>query len=313
MRRFLYPLVLLLLGTLACASQSSSGRYLYVVRCDAVVDKLDTRSNPKAESYELARRPGAESLIPEDDGTLDGCLANQAAFDPDSSIFYTIVPTSIQTRDDGTMDYRVLGFSVPALRLVKTLPGGESLDLPPHLVLDSGIRALKDEEWSPQTDLDLSKTTPNGQPIPNQILESSGDAFLLRIFGRSVDELILAVAHRGSKDLVRLQGVPSTVAPNVHLAPGGDEVMVEVTAGGDSISAKTGTLALFDARTGQKEKELSDPHVKSLYYLAISPSGKAIYHSNHTYWFVDLGETFDGPPVTRPLPGDNPGLFFADQ
>jgi hypothetical protein len=305
MRRCIVPLAVLLVGALACHPRTTPARYLYVVTCDARVDKLDTTTDRKIGAYELAQRTGNQTLIPPVVGTLDGCLAYQAVYDPKASIFRTVVPVEVQPKADGTKDYRVLAFSVPDLQWLNTASAGTNLDAPP--------RVEGETAGPPQTDLDLSAFTPDRTAIPNQILESSAEKVLLRIFTANPSDLMLAVADRRSHTLVRLQSVVPTVAPAVHLAPGGEVVLVEETEAGGSHPAKNGKLSLYDAKTGSRIQEFSDPHIKELYFLTISPTGKAIYHSGETYWFLDLGKTFPVDAVTRVGPGDSPAMFFADR
>jgi hypothetical protein len=314
MRSIIILLAVLLVGTPACQSPPAAGRYLYAISCDARVGKFDTLAQQKLNDYDLAERTGKEQIIPRGKGTLDVCLANDLAYDADTFIFYVLAPLQARLKPDGTMDYRVLGFSVPGLQLVKNLPGGDSLSIPPHLQIGpaGAVKAVKDSEWSPLTDLDLSSFAPDGKRLPNQILEVSGDAVLLRLFTANQNELSLAVAHRQSKTLVRLQDLIATAAPNVHLAPGGSEVLVEDTGSGPKV-VKSGKFSIYSAKTGRLIKTYSDPRVKDLYFLAISPTGKVIYSSMDNYWFQDLGRTYPADAVMRPFSSARPGLFFAGQ
>jgi len=316
MRNYFTLVAVLLFGSSACYPQTTTGRYLYVVGCGAQVDKLDTSAERKSDVYDLTQRTGRRQLIPSVKGALDGCLAYQAAYDSAVSIFYTVVPVEAEPKPGGKKDYRVLGFSVPDLQLVKEMPGGENLDDPPHLEIGKGerVEVLKAGEWSPRTDMDLSPYAPDEKQIPNQILEISGERVLLRIFTASQSELVLAVADRKSNTLVRLEGISTTVVSNVHLAPGGADVLIEeMEKDGGSRLAKNGKVALYDSKTGKRVKDFSDPHIKDLYFLAISPTGKAIYHSGETYWFIDIGRKFVPDAVTRPISAGYPGLFFADK
>jgi hypothetical protein len=306
----------LLPGICLPGQAATAGQFLYVVTCDARVDKLDTITGRKMETYDLAKRTGKESLVPVvggAQGALDSCLASQSVYDRAASTFSTVVPISNEPKADGTKDYRVLSFSVPRMELVKQDRGGESLDAPPHLELQSGtLKILKPSEWMPQTSLDLSAYGPDKTQTPNQILESSGDRALLRLFTADDKELLLAVADRNTQKLVRLQGVPTTVAPCVHIVPGGGHVLIEETGTGDK-PGKTGRLVLFDALTGKQQKELNDSHIKDLYFLAVSPTGRVIYHSNDNYWFVHLKMKFASAPVSRPISKGYPDFFFASK
>ena len=114
---------------------------------------------------------------------------------------------------------------------MKQQDGGENLDTPPHLEFQLGtLKILRPGDWTPKTDLDLSDYGPDMTRTPNQILEGSEDQVLLRLFTGDDKQLVLAVADRKTHKLVRLQGIPTTVAPNVHLAPGGGYVLIEETA-----------------------------------------------------------------------------------
>jgi len=290
---------------------ATPGQFLYVIGCDAQVDKLDTLAGQKVRTYDLAKQTGKEVLIPVVHGALDSCLASQAVYDSKTSVFSTAVPATNDPKADGTKDYRVLSFSVPGIELVKHVAGGENMKGPPHLELQSGILKIqKPWEWTPQTDLDLGAYGPEKKQTANQILESSGDRVLLRLFAGDDKQLVLAVADRKTQKLVQLEGVPSAVAPSVHLAPGGGYVLVEETGSGEK-PEKTGKLALFDGTTGKQLKEFRDAHIKDLYFLAVAPTGRAIYHASDRYWFVDLKIKFGQSPVMRPIEKGYPPLFFA--
>jgi len=304
---------LLLPGTGVPGQAETPGRFLYVISCDARVDKLDTVAGSTVKTYDLAKRSGKESLIPVVQGAFDSCLASQAAYDSEASVFSTAVPVSNEPKGDGTKDYRVLSFSVPGMELVKQQRGGESLDAPPHLELQSGtLKVLKPSDWLPQTSLDLSAYGPDKTRTPNQILESSGDRVLLRLFTADDKQLVLALADRKTQKLVRLQGVPTTVAPGAHIVPGGGHVLIEETLAGEKPD-KTGRLALFDGSTGRAQKELNEPEIKDFYFLAVSPTGRVIYHSNDNYRFVDLKMKFADASVNRPISKGYPAFFFADK
>jgi hypothetical protein len=312
-------LIALLLGSVtACQRRSAAARYLYVVTCDASVYKYDTVENRREASYDLSQAPGAQQFIPADHGGLNGCLAYQAEFDPAASVFYIVAASQARVKPDGTpdgtKDYRVLGFSVPAIGLVKNMPAGSNLTDPPHLELgsDSALKLTPAAEWRPPTDIDVSTFAPNREKLFNQIIDRSGDRALLRIFVADPKELSLAVADTKSKTVVRLQSPPPATALRAHLAPGGEAVLIEATAvAGDP--TKTGRLALFDANTGSLLEEISDPRVRDQYFLAISPNGRAVYHTGDAYSFVDLKRSFPATPVGHVLDSSNPAIFFADR
>src|SRR5437660_244604 len=305
--------LLLLPGICLPGPAAVSGQFLYVFSCDAQVDKLDTVAGRKVKTYDLAKRTGKESLIPMVQGALESCLASQAVYDSKASMFSTAVPVTNAPKADGSKDYRVLSFSVPGIEFVKQERGGESLDAPPHLEWQSGkLKILKPSDWMPQTDLDLFSYSPDKTRIPNEILESSGDRVLLRLFTADDKQLVLAVADRKQQKLVRLQRVPTTVAPSAHIVPGGGYVLVEETRTREKPD-KTGRLALFNSVTGKPQKEVNDPHIKDLYFLAVSPTGRTVYHSGDNYWFLDLKMNFAPAAVSRPISKGYPAFFFADE
>jgi hypothetical protein len=282
--------------------------------CGATVDKLDTTADRKTTSYDLSKIPGAQSLVPSAAGGLDGCLAYQAEYDSNASSFYTITPAQAGAKPDGTKDYRVLGFSIPAMQLIKNMPAGANLADPPHLELgpNSALKVIPASEWRATTDIDLSTYAPARQKLGNQLIERSGDHALLRIFAADPATLSLAVADTKSKTVVSLQSPPQSTALNVHLAPGGAAVLIEETEPAGK-HAKTGKLILFDAATGRALGDFSGPHVRDQYFLAIAPTGKAVYHSADLYSFIDLARTFAAAPVSRPSDSSNPAVFFADR
>ena len=49
------------------------------------------------------------------------------------------------------------------------------------------------------------------------------------------------------------------------------------------------------------------------YFLTISPSGQAIYHSGETYSFVGLKRNFGTQTVMHVLDPSYPSVFFADR
>ncbi len=70
---------------------------------------------------------------------------------------------------------------------------------------------------------------------------------------------------------------------------------------------------LFNADTGDLERDLNDPRVKTLYFLAMSPTGRAVYHSSDDYTFINLDVDAGASPVARSTPNSYPAYFFADR
>jgi hypothetical protein len=309
--------ILALAGALAAGLPASgaiaAGRYAYVLGCDARIDKLDTVVDRKIESVDLASRTGrGAALIPKVEGGLDGCLAYTAVYDPSRSRFYTIVPLQARSKPDGTKDYRALAFSVPGLWLRGKERKTMSTADPARLRLKRG-RLVSADQVPPRTDVELGNFEPEKSAIPNQILETSGDIALLRLFTANRDELVLAVANLRAKTLGRLNSLPPTTALNVHLAPGGRAVLVEEVTVSGSTATKSGRLILYDSASGNSVSTFNEPDTKGLAFIAIAPDGHAICRSSETYRLVDLGRTFTDTPVTRPFSLALPAFFFADR
>jgi hypothetical protein len=299
----------------ASEAAEASGRYVYVVGCDAQLSKIDTFIDQKVSSIDLATKTLGHRIIPEVHGVLDGCLSYQAVYDPMKFRFYTIVPLQADSKADGTKDYRVLGFSIPNVSLEIDIAAGTALSEPPHLELDRArhIRVIPASKWAPRTELNLDGFGPETLQIRNQLLETSGDQDLLRIFSGNQDELVIATVNRQKKSVSYIRELPVTTARNIHLSPGGLAVLAEETESTGALLTKTGRLVLYDASSGRVINRYFDPMIRSLAFLAISPNGRAIYHRNDIYHFVDLGKKFSSLAVSRPFAEGYPGHFFADR
>jgi hypothetical protein len=304
----------LLVTCAACAhAPPTAGRYLYRVTCDAELARFDTFEKQKTGHYELARRPGAEGLIPTPVGVLEGCLANGTVFDPVASRFYTIVPSRLPQGDALTVSYRLLSFSVPEITLAAQAPAGNELEHPPRLELAEGrVRIISPDEPL-VTDIDLSGFTPDRHAMPNRIIESSGERVLLS--SSEKDALVFAVADRRTRTLVRMQNTPRTDHNSIHLSPGGTAVLVEELSEPGRPAPKTGRLVIFDADTGRIMKALDEPRIIGLFYHGTSPTGVALFQDSERDELINLGMTFPAEPVVvSPLAefAGNPA-FFADR
>jgi hypothetical protein len=285
--------------------------YLYVVTCDARVDRLDTRAGRKETSYDLAASV-LSNLLPAGDRTIDDCLAYHPVLDKEGALLYFVVPAQAPVNQDGTRDYRVLGFSLPTMKLVKNLPGYEHQVEAPHIKLapDRLPRVVPAKQHRDATEINLAAYGPNHEALPNQIIESSADRTLIRTFAANPQELRLAVANAKTKTIVWLKSAPPTTALLAHIAPGGDAVMIEVTEVGGT-AKKTGTLALFDANTGAALQQIADDRARTQSFLTISPDGKCVYHAGQDYSFIDLKRSFGNQAVAHPLDTSRPATFFA--
>jgi hypothetical protein len=307
-------MALVLLTCAACAHvPPPAGRYLYRVTCDAELARFDTLEKKKTGEYDLARRPGAEGLVPIPVGVLEVCLANDAVFDPVASVFYTLVPTSLPEGAALTLSYRLLGFSVPGIALVAQAPAGNELENSPRLELTAGRVRVTSPNEPLVTHVDLSGFSPERRAVPNRIVESSGDRVLLSLSERHV--LVFAVADRRTRNLVRMQNIPRTDHNSIHLSPGGSAVLVEEVSEPGRPAPKTGRLMIHDAVTGRFVKELYEPRIVGLFYHGMSPTGVALYQDSERDELVDLGMTFPAEAVIiSPLAefAATPA-FFADR
>lgn len=146
--------------------------------------------------------------------------------------------------------------------------------------------------------------------LRNEIVETSGDAVLLRVFDPDQVTLTFAVADSKRKTLVRLQGLVPTLAGFAHLAPGGSAVYVEEATGTIKASVKDGKAFLYDAATGRRSREIEDPRIPSLYFLSITPMGQVVYFGNERYSTVNLRLRFS-TDVVRTSHSKAPAYFVA--
>ncbi len=288
----------LAVALLAAPAAAALPRTLYRALCDGRVETVDTVT-ARTRTVDLAPKLRVAPVRGVAKATFDGCLLNQAVYVAAARRFYSVVPDAATTRDDGTTDYRVLGFAVPGLRpsgVVKRFPNQTE---PPRIAVVAGrVVAAPDAA----TALDLSGFD-RDRATRNQRIEASGSRVLLRLFDG--DALVLAVADVRAKTVVRLRGVVATTALNAHLAPGGEQVYVEAV---DAKAVKTGTAATYDARTGTRLLTLTDPRIASMAFVAVAPMGKAVYATDAKVALIGLGTRFTADPVTSATPSTN---FFA--
>ena len=310
------PLALFLCGIClqTCwAGRPSPNRYLYVVTCGARIDKLDTILEKKISSYDLAR--AKQNLIPQVAAgqTFDGCLTDQAIYDHQTFTFYTLAPQQARLDSSGTQQYQILGFKLPSLTRVSAEPAGSgTLEDKPVLAFRNGhMVAVRQSDLPPIRSIDLSSYLPSKVNQPNEPMESSGDKTLVDLFGGDSKPPSLAVVDSSSKTLSVIHNNLMTTPGNVHLSPGGLAVLVEEVTS-DSTSSKTGKATLFDSSNGLQLGTFADEQIKSLFFLSMSPNGKAIYHSGEQYFFLEMHKTFADQPVIHLQPDqNNPASFYA--
>lgn len=118
------------------------------------------------------------------------------------------------------------------------------------------------------------------------------------------------------KKLLPIEIGIETNALFVHLAPGGNYLVVEETVK-DKSQKRTGRLFIYDGMRGTLVKEVADPMVASMNFLALTPNGRAVYNSDGSFRIVKLGMQFGTEKVTRVVvsgvPNDTIPFFFASR
>ncbi len=302
MRLLPWLAVALIAGPATAVPRPSLPRTFYRAGCGGQVVTLDTITG-RSRTVDLTSKLGIAPVHGAPGATFDGCLLNQAVYVAKSRLFYTVVPDTATIPSDGTTTYRVLGISVPGLRVggvVKRL--ASEGEVPRIAAGPGGVIAAPD----PATALDLAAFD-RDRATGNQVIETSGSKILLRLFAGD-DTLVLAVADTATRKLVRLRDVIPTTALNVHLAPGGGQAYVEAVDRGHDKPAKTGSAATYDARSGTRLRTIADPRIARMAFVAIAPTGKAIYAGGDETALIDLGARFTAAPVVAATPS---ATFFA--
>ena len=263
----------------AVPSQISAARYGYVLGCDGVVDRLDLTVGKVISQTDLAKAKGAAAYFPEPSAPLDGCVANGAAVDAGGRLS---APRSRAFRVLGAVGYNVLQFTLPGLALMAARPGGANFA----------------ETSRQKANAPARPHGPDGKEVAAQLLEQSGSRSLYRVFEPDGQASRFAVAD-GKTGAIAFLDAPSIAGARAHLSPGGAKVLLAPPESGVSSASSSPGLALFDSTTGHQEREIP-ADLANWHFLAIAPSGKAIFHSSHTYKFFDLGQTFPNTPVLTP-------------
>ena len=312
-------LLMATLFTVACSQKPElvSGRFLYVVECEARVVKLDTSEGKMLATIALAEQSSLVPKVHSAQSGLDGCIAESVLRDATGKQVNVIVPTSTRVNSEGKRDFQWLTFALPEWTFVSAKPAGTGLEQPPFLRRDASavISVKRAEERSLSAELDLREYKNTGSVLANTIIESSGDTSLLRVFTADKARFTLGLANQRTRALTLLAELPSTTVTNVHLAPGGDYVMAEITEPNSSPIRLTGALRLYDA-TGNAVADVKDEGIRNSAFLALTPNGSAVYRSGNEYRFVMVapkGTRFGNAAVSQPSPEFRPGLVFAGE
>lgn len=295
------------------ATNNASTRFLYVVNCDARVDKLDSSTRKLVESFLLSERSGSPPAVAAaPDRKMDGCLAQRVVADSKGENVSLVAPKSARLDSDGLQEFQALTFVLPEWRLTATLPAGKMPEAP-RLELDASgrVHVLNDENWTPVTMLDLSKYKRQDAATGGLMLASSGNSVLLSLLSAKSDKLAFALADTTALTVTRLENLPVTTAGHAHLAPGGGYVLVEATESPQTDAKTTGALKLYDA-AGNRVGEWADESIRNMAFVALTPTGDAVYRSDSGYRFIALGRPFGTAAVTKPMPDlAEPGLVYA--
>ncbi len=290
-------------------------RFLYVVQCDARVDKLDLVERKQVESFNLRDRSGSPPAVAAaPDGRIDGCLVQRAVADAKGETVSLIAPRSARLDSEGLQAFQALSFVLPDWALTAVLPAGRLPEAPRlEIAADGRVRIPSDENWTPVIAADLSGYPGEEAHSGSPILASSDRYKLLSVLSADSNNMDLGLADTVAHTLVRLSDVPTTTLNHVHLAPGGAFVLVEATASADKESQPNGELALFDS-TGKRIGRWKDEGPVGGRFVALTPQGDAVYRIEAGYRFVALGRSFGSAKVEKPIPDlADPGLIYSSR
>ena len=275
------------------AAPKAAPERLYVVQCDGHVDVVATEDGERLRRVDLAATLPIERRQSVPGATFDNCLLNQAIYVSRQSAFYSLVPD----RYSEPQRFDLWRFTVPGLAARRVRQGSEAAgDVPLLVSAPDGLVSVARTDTRPRS-MALSGFASVKGDLRNDILERSGDAVQLRLYDPGERGVAVGVADTRRKALVRLQGLPPTFAGLAHLAPGGGIVFVEYATGTARNPVRSGRATLFDAATGRPLRDIADPRVRAMSFLAIVPSGKAVYVGDGRYAVAALGSRFPDVPV----------------
>ncbi len=306
----------LLAGACSSAQEAGQGqRFLYVVNCDARVDKLDTFERKKVESFNLSARSGSPPAVPTaPDGKMDGCLAQRVLVDAAAHHVSLMSPKEARLDSDGMQEFQAVTFTLPDWKLVSVQSAGRHPEAPRLQHGATGdLKVLSEAEWLPVTQLDLRGYKGHDGNLGGLILASSGNTSLLSLLSATSVRLTLGLASQTARTVVGLTNLPQTTLRHIQLAPGGGFVLVEATQTTGASASRTGVLSLYDT-SGKQVAEWADQRVREMAFVALTPNGTAVYHKGLDYVFIPMGRSFGNAPVVKPMPDlAEPGLVFSAQ
>lgn len=312
-------LVMATMFTAACSQKPelAGERFLYVIDCEARVDKLDTVEGTKLASIALAERSPLVPKVQSAQSGLDGCIAESVLKDATGNLVNVIVPTTTRVDSEGKRDFQWLTFALPDWTFVSAKPAGAGLEQPPFLQREGGgaVSVALAESRNTPPELNWRDYKNTAAVLATTILQSSGDTSLLSVFTTDKSRFTVGLANQRTRVLTLLADLPSTTVTNVHLAPGGDYVLAEITEPNSSPINRTGALRLYDA-TGKSVADVRDEAIRNSAFVALTPNGSAVYRSGSEYRFIMIapkGTRFGNAAVTQSSLELQPGLVFAAQ
>lgn len=334
------------------ALTEASTRYLYILNCDATLQKFDTLSRKQIFTSNLAKY---SRFIPthgsQANSVVDGCSTFGVAYQAKTAMLYTVAPTTGSMEPGAVRHYRILSFRVSDLKpaIVINLPGKYDADDSPTLTTDRSGQIgvithnrysriaqgrLVPADWPsdlpgshpPTSDdtfyeLDLStyhssdaQLTGHTDRLAYQPLERSGNAVLIKVpLSKQAWGWVLADA--ATRRLMHLNLPFHSTDNSVHLIPGGQVVLEqEASYSPAGASFTKGNLALIDVGTGAVIKTWTDPALDRKYILTITPQGEMVYYGGGSTVFVPLGvHPSSGEPVMKLGAPFAPSFFYADR
>jgi hypothetical protein len=332
------------------ASGATSNRYLYTLNCQAILEKFDTISRTSISTVDLTKRSTIGSAHNDEVNSVEGCLNYGAAYQAETSVFYTVAPTkgSIGRNARG---FYIFAFHIPDLQAPAPigLPGKYDLWDFPMLMTERlgqiGLIAHNRYDHVSHGDL-VSASRPidlPGSRLPTandvfyeldlsayhftdaelagptnklayQPLERSGDTELIKVPSPKQGWAWIIVDVSGHR-LIRLNLPFHGMDRSVHLSPGGHVVLAQEASYSPAGAPMTkGRLALIDAGTGDVIKTWTDPALDRKYILTVTPKGQMVYYGGGSTIFVPLDGSYSGEPVIdirqRAL---GPYFFYADR
>ena len=309
--------------TLGCTSKeaATSERFVYVIDCEARVDKLDTVAAKRVASIALSEKSALVPKVASATAGLDGCIAESVLHDAAGQV-NVLVPTTTRLDQNGKRNFQVLTFALPEWSFVSAKAVGSGTEQVQFLDRDQAgqFRVTTFADRVAATDIDLRDYQKIGDAaktsvLANSIIESSGGVALVNLFTADKSRQVLALADQRARTLNQVFDVASSAAMMVHLAPGGAFVLIEMMDAASTPPRRTGALRLIDAN-GKIVNEMADAEIRDHDFVTLTPNGYAVYVNNRGYLFVPIAPKntrFGNAMVTQPSPEAKRGLVFAAQ